>query len=370
VRGTGGIELHVPINYGGYNWYQLGIPGSLGSTHTLEIPPPSSDTIVYCCDITDTATGCSTTRCVTVVEEDPECTLLIAVDHIHCNTYSYFVYPSVSNPIWTVTPSSGVTILPPNPGNSASITFSEAGYYSIQVQSDTSCGEVKESIPYVPKFKIEHNPCTNKLTITDQTLDYDFTPTDHTYTVSSPEIPLTIINVPTFTTSQIQLSPDITIAQTLTVTLNYGPEDSCTMTKTIDILPKPEITNIEAPAVICSGTPFEVSVLGNGTIDLYTWDFGDNSSARGDMAWHTYHYSPVHSNTYSITVYGFNTVYGCYATASHQITVNPNPLDAIQIVARDWLDGDNCLGQRDPLPTIELSNYSSSYNYYWVPAPP
>lgn len=110
----------------------------------------------------------------------------------------------------------------------------------------------------------------------------------------------------------------------LTVTGNSG----CTASATapVEVFPLPDAT-FAAPAARCAGNAllFQPSSMPGDLLDV-SWDFGDPSSgsandALGITVYH--HYSTP--NTYTVSATATN-VYGCSASYSLPVTVEPNPL--------------------------------------------
>jgi len=361
-----GVLLRLPVyDNVEYRWYRQDFPDdTLGDEHYYIISSPPPALTVYCCEIT-LPSGCIITKCVTVDGNTGGC--LPIVDFLQqpeCNTYLAFVpghlteYQALFH--WTITPSSGVT-LSPVIGNTTTATFREVGYYTIKGMTDNFCVLGRISITYAPKFTITHNPCTNILTIIDQTLNYGDAPAYHHYNIAIPGISWSTSEpVPPGETRTIPSLPDLSSPQTLSVTLT----GECYEVKTITVTPKPRIenANISVPAEVCSGTPFQVSV--SGEMIQYRWNFGDGSNAMGNAPYHTYEYPLAQRDIYVIGTHSS----GCLDTSQlHQIIVNPNPLDLIELTNTQGTLGSNCYGQTTPLPTLGLNVDNPSYDYYWSP---
>ena len=114
-----------------------------------------------------------------------------------------------------------------------------------------------------------------------------------------------------------------------TVTLTITTVEGCTSTvqKTVSVNPAPEIA-FNPPSVNCQNTSLEFILqnLNNSNITDVEWDFGDPSSgdANTSIKDTTYHIFETPGD-YTVTVVATN-IYGCTATYSDLVTVEPNTL--------------------------------------------
>ncbi len=109
------------------------------------------------------------------------------------------------------------------------------------------------------------------------------------------------------------VNPSSNTTYTVTVTNSFN----CTSTASTQVVVNPlPAASINGPTSVCAGTNVSLTASGG---DSYLWSTGSTSNPLN--------VNPTMSTTYSVTV--TNTSTGCSATASHQLTVNQNPVVAI-----------------------------------------
>ncbi len=106
------------------------------------------------------------------------------------------------------------------------------------------------------------------------------------------------------------VNPSTTTTYTVTVSNQYNCTATANATVTVNPLPS---ASINGPTTVCSGTAVTLTASGG---DSYLWNNGSTSNPLN--------INPTSTGTYSVTV--TNTATGCTSTASHNITVEPNPV--------------------------------------------
>ncbi|MCX7862479.1 MAG: gliding motility-associated C-terminal domain-containing protein [Bacteroidales bacterium] len=109
------------------------------------------------------------------------------------------------------------------------------------------------------------------------------------------------------------VNPSSTTTYTVTVTNTYNCTNTASVQVTVNPLPN---ASINGPSSVCSGQNVSLTASGG---DTYLWNNGSTANPLN--------LNPTSSATYSVTVTNSST--GCSSTASHSITVNPNPIVAI-----------------------------------------
>ncbi|MFM7054504.1 MAG: PKD domain-containing protein, partial [Bacteroidota bacterium] len=128
------------------------------------------------------------------------------------------------------------------------------------------------------------------------------------------------------TTSTLQ-NPSVTYstAGTYNVSLVVTSSNGCSATRTVPVTINPlPIASFNAPTTVCQGsvTPLvNTSGPGSGTITGYAWNFGNGQTSVASNPTVTY----ANPGNYTITLTITNS-FGCTATATHSIAVNPTPI--------------------------------------------
>lgn len=159
-----------------------------------------------------------------------------------------------------------------------------------------------------------------------------------------------------FSSSSINQNPTNVFPQTgyhdvfLTITSDFGCKDTITKDIRVYVLPEPLFSH--------NDTCFEddvafvnESVISEGTIDSYNWDFGDGSSSTNQNP--THHYSSHGLYTTKLTA---TSNYGCLDSVSRQVEIYPLPN-----VAYTALPAEGC----QPL-TVSFDNESDIESGYFI----
>jgi gliding motility-associated-like protein len=135
------------------------------------------------------------------------------------------------------------------------------------------------------------------------------------------EPPIAIVQDPVYNPVHpyIAANPDPGYTVSLIVTASSGCKD--TMTQIVPVFPLP-VASFTAPEV-CDGVPMEFessSTISYGSINQYTFDFGDNSSFNGDSTNHLY----ASAGTYAATLTVVSDQ-ACIGQSISPVEVNPLP---------------------------------------------
>lgn len=145
---------------------------------------------------------------------------------------------------------------------------------------------------------------------------------------------------------------------TYQVKLTLTDQSGCTasQTQTVEV-PATSPLNFNLPTAHCTGNALEFTATGTPDITDVHWDFGNPASGAANNAGGipVYHnFSPP--GTYSVTAVTTN-IYGCTASFTKNITIEPNPLSGTISPANP---GALCEGA-----TITLTAPAGAVSYFW-----
>lgn len=106
-------------------------------------------------------------------------------------------------------------------------------------------------------------------------------------------------------------------------TVTITDANGCTSTATVTVT-EPSLLNVQAnasPAVVCEGTPVQITANGGGGVGPYTYDW-----TAPAMSGQTQNVTPTATTTYTVQLTDAN---GCTTTAPVLVTVNPLPVAAL-----------------------------------------
>ncbi|REJ84858.1 MAG: PKD domain-containing protein [Bacteroidetes bacterium] len=226
-----------------------------------------------------------------------------------------------------------------NGSNSQTVSVSNAGNYSVQITNPNGCSAVQV-----------HTLTVNPLPIASFSLQQacDGLPVNFSNqsSISSGSIQSYLWDFGDNTVSSTQ-SPSHTypnsggFTASLTVTSNAGCTSSTSRNLGVYPLPVARFSNTNA----CHGSPVnftDSSYINNGNIASWNWNFGNNASASGNSASHTY----ANPGTYQaiLTVVSDE---GCTSSVSRPVSIYQLPQASISV-------GNTCTNQN--------ANFSSSVN--------
>jgi gliding motility-associated-like protein len=258
-----------------------------GSSASVIVNPSSSTT--YTVTVSNSATGCSATASQTVTV-NPKPIISITGDTILCEGASTTLTASGADTyVWSTNETtSSITIVTPALGSTI--------YYVTATNSSTGCSTVRPitvQVVSAPNAQISGNNtiCPGQST----TLTASGGTSYHWSTGS--------------TNTSITVSP--ATDSTYYVTVSAG---TCSSITSITIIVNtPPNASITGPSAICQGSTATLTASGG---DAYLWNTTETTT---DIT-----VTPSTSTNYSVTVTDNTTQ--CTATASHPVTVNPNPV--------------------------------------------
>ncbi|MCA6364975.1 MAG: T9SS type A sorting domain-containing protein [Bacteroidetes bacterium] len=306
----------VTLNAGGagiYNWQ----PGNLSGSSVTVNPVV---TTTYTVTGTNTLTGCTGTRTITItVNQLPLITASAAQAVICAGGSSNLTASGANTYVWNPGNLSGavVTVTP-----AATTTYTVTGTNTVTGCVNTQTVTViVNALPVVAASSASAAICVGDTTTLTGT-------GANTYTW----------NPGNLSGSSVSVSPVATTTYTVTGTNTVtGCVNTATVSVTVNALPV--LAASSSSAAICVGDSATLSVTG---ADSYTWNPGNLSGASVNVA-------PVATTTYTVT--GTNTVTGCVNTTTVAVTVNSLPVVAL------GADTAVCGG---PL-TLDAGNAGSTY---------
>jgi len=233
-----------------------------------------------------------------------------AIDTMHVTVNTS---PIVNMPATFVCAGFSTTLNAGNPGstyswstgdNTQTITVTDSGSYMVFVTNATGC-TTQGSVHVSQAGGFITNP-SNTSACTGQSVTLDAGNPGCTYLWNTGATSQTIV---------------VSNAATYSVVVTDANGCSATINSNVNIYPNPVVT-FSAPAA-CFGMTnsfTDQSTITSGTIQVYSWDFGDgfSSSLRNP----THKYLQTGTYTVSLTVTSSN---GCSGTVSKPVTVNPVP---------------------------------------------
>lgn len=148
-------------------------------------------------------------------------------------------------------------------------------------------------------------------------------------------------------------SPTHSFVAAGTYNVSLSANDGCgydTTTVVITVHPAPNIDFTSNPASVCVNEPFNFVNLSTG-ISGVTWDFGDGTSSNLIDPTHAY----STSGTFTVSLSGTSATFGCPASISHTVTVDPTPIAAFTATPQN-----GCM----PLD-VQFTNNSMNANFYF-----
>lgn len=233
---------------------------------------------------------------------------------LHTPTYDA-QFGEISGYTWSVKGPGTATFTDATTANSAypSITFEEAGTYTVQVVATNACGDSKaatQEITINPLPQLQVNSPQASICI-GQSTTISVTGAD-TYTWASAD------GLSTTTGNTVHVAPTQTTTYTVTGT-NTATGCSATTTFTVMVNPLPEVQVSADTEAICAGQG--VATLTASGADTYTWAPADGLSATSGASVQA---TPTKTTSYTVT--GYNAQTGCYSTATVIVNVNPLPV--------------------------------------------
>ena len=113
---------------------------------------------------------------------------------------------------------------------------------------------------------------------------------------------------------------------TVSVVATNSSGCSATQTARLDIYPKPSLNF--SVSEVCQNSPAQfvnTSSIQSGSVSIYGWTFGDNSTSTQMNPQHIYQ----NAGTYPVTLTAVSD-YGCANTMNSTVRINPNPVVAFQ----------------------------------------
>ncbi len=226
---------------------------------------------------------------------------------------------------WT-TGISGGAVLGTAIGDDATFVYSNAGKYLVLVRVFRSDGTVcialdSSFVDAVARFD-EVVACPGAMTNFENRSEIlpNVSITNYTWNFDDPASGIN--NTSNIEDPSHAFSPAGIYEVNLTVTTASGCTSSITRQVEIPDSDPPVFVN---PATVCAGNALEFLATPNPDIIQLSWDFGDPASGPANDAMGTTVYHSFPAGTYTVTATS-NNVYGCTATFSQSVIVQPSAL--------------------------------------------
>lgn len=318
----------VPIINGGTAPYVYSWDGVISSTASKTVNPSSPQT--YCLTLRDANNCTGQGSCVVVNQRLINVTLPTGISR--CQGENYTIVPTISNYSGALSYqwSNGAT------SSTNTVTIIATQFYAVTVSDATGCiGTASTSIV------MNANPSVNLPTAVDVcqfnavTLDTKLSTTANTFTWSTGS-----------TTSAITLTPSN--SSNVSVTVTNANKCKGVATISLNVKSNPSVS-LPASQINCANTLFTLSPLVSGGTPGYEYLWSNGSTNA------TLNTSLSASGSISLRVKDLN---GCIATATSNITLNPNPTISISGIF------DICPGQTTTLTGLP-SGGTLPYTYKW-----
>ncbi|MFN0175718.1 MAG: PKD domain-containing protein [Saprospiraceae bacterium] len=280
----------------------------------------------------------------------PRCDSFVIV----LNDYSGLYVPGSAQ--WT-TGISGGAILGTATGENPSFVYPNAGKYIVVVKVELSDGTFCEALDSIDVEAVarfdELVACPNAMTDFENRSELlpEANITNYTWNFGDPASGAN--NISSLEDPSHAFSPAGIYEVTLTISSGSGCTSSASKQIEIPDFDPPVFAN---PAARCAGNALEFAATPNPDIIELTWDFGDPASGPANDAMGNTVYHSFPAGTYIVTATSIN-VYGCAATFTSNITVQPSALSGNISPANP---GPICEGS-----SITLTAPAGAVSYLW-----